>query len=139
MATPAVDVLFQAYGEAWAARDIERIVSFFTDDAVYEDVAMGVVNRGKDEIRGFLAELFGAIPDFTVTPASAFSSGDWAGSEWTMTGTHTGDFPGLPATNKGFEVRGSSVLVLRDGRISRVSDYWDQVVFLRQIGVLPPA
>lgn len=139
MAAIALDLLFQAYGEAWAARDVERIMSFFTEDAVYEDVAMGVVNEGKDQIRGFLGELFSAIPDFAVEVTSAFGAGDQAGSEWIMTGTHTGAFPDLPATNKSFKVRGASVIELRDGRIKRVSDYWDQVVFLRQIGVMPPA
>ena len=38
-----------SYIVAWASHDVEKIVSYFTDDCVYEDVAFGVVNRGKEE------------------------------------------------------------------------------------------
>ena len=38
-----------SYIVAWASHDVEKIVSYFMDDCVYEDVAFGVVNRGKEE------------------------------------------------------------------------------------------
>jgi hypothetical protein len=38
-----------SYIVAWASHDVEKIVSYFTDDCVYEGVAFGVVNRGKEE------------------------------------------------------------------------------------------
>jgi hypothetical protein len=40
-----------------------------------------------------------------------------------MTGTHTGDLPDLPATGKPISIRCSTIVELRDGRISRVADY----------------
>ena len=33
-----------------------------------------------------------------------------------------------------FRVRGASVLVFRDGRIARVTDYYDMATFLKQLG-----
>jgi steroid delta-isomerase-like uncharacterized protein len=55
--------------------------------------------------------------------------------EWVWHGRQTKDFPGLPATNKPFEVRGASVVEFRDGKISRDSDYWDLATYTRQVGL----
>jgi len=59
--------------------------------------------------------------------------------EWTMSGTHKGDFPGLPATGKRFSsIRGATIVELKDGKIIRCSDYWDAAIFMRQVGLLAP-
>jgi steroid delta-isomerase-like uncharacterized protein len=57
--------------------------------------------------------------------------------EWTMSGTHQGDLPGMPATGRSFSVRGATVLQLADGLISRNSDYWDMATLLGQLGLMP--
>jgi hypothetical protein len=36
-------------------------------------------------------------------------------------------------------IRGSTVIELRDGKISRVADYWDVATLLRQLGLQPTA
>ena len=129
--------ILQELATAWSAHDVEKIVSLCTDDCVYEDVTMGAVNRGTSELRRFADAVFGAFPDFRMELTSAFVAGDLAGLEWTMSGTHRGDLPGLPATGKQFSLRGSSICELRDGKIQRNSDYWDMVTFLKQIGLMP--
>ena len=134
-----VKKMWEDYHAAWLSYDVERIATFFTDDCVYEDVAMGVVNRGKQELKAFVTCTFAAFPDIKFEDKSFFSSGDCIAIEWVMTGTQTGDLPGIPATNKSFSVRGASVTELRAGKISRNSDYWNLVSFLQQIGLLPMA
>ena len=89
------------------------------------------------DIDAVIRFLMTAFPDFKMELTSGFTSGNWAGAEWTMSGTHKGDLPGLPATNKAFSLRGSTICELRDGKIKRLSDYWDMVTFLKQTGVMP--
>ena len=122
---------------AWSSHDAEKLVSLFTDDCVYEDVAFGMISRGKEELRAFANGTFAAFPDFKVELKSFFVSGDWVGLEWVMSGTHKGDLPGIPATGKSFSIRGASVSELKGGKIKRNTDYYDMVSFLRQIGVMP--
>jgi len=43
--------------------------------------------------------------------------------------------PGLPATNKPFEVRGATVVEFTDGKISRDADYWDLGTYMKQVGL----
>jgi steroid delta-isomerase-like uncharacterized protein len=68
---------------------------------------------------------------------SFFSTGDPIASEWVMSGTHAGDVPGLPATGKSFSIRGASIIELHKGKVSRQTDYYNLVSFLKQVGLLP--
>ncbi len=140
MATSDLERLLENWAAAWSSpTNMEKLVSLFTDDCVYEDVTMGIVNHGKTELRSFYQFIFGAFPDFKVELRSYFVAGNWAGAEWLMSGTHKGDLPGLPATNKPCAIRGSTVCELQGGKIKRNSDYWDMVTFLKQVGVMPSA
>jgi steroid delta-isomerase-like uncharacterized protein len=51
------------------------------------------------------------------------ADGKWGAMEWVMRGRQPKNFPGLPATNKPFEVRGATVVEFSNGKISRDSDY----------------
>lgn len=130
--------LFGDWTTAWTSNDPEQVLALFTDDGVFEDVTFGLVARGKEEIRGFAKRAFAAIPDFKYRLTSRFAAGQWAVIEWVMSGTHTGDLPGIPATGKRFSsVRGSTILELEAGKIRRESDYWDAATFMKRVGLLP--
>ena len=137
MTMSSTDTALKEWAAAWSSGDPDRLASIFTDDGVYEDGTMGVLTGGKAELKAFADGIFAAIPDFTVELSSLFTSGPWAGMEWTMSGTHRGDLPGLPATGKPFTLRGASILELSSGQLARCTDYWDMVSFLRQIGAMP--
>ncbi len=128
--------MFQEYVEAWNGRRADRVLAFFADDCVYENLARGATYRGKAELRAWVEGTFAAIPDTTLELSSLFASGRWVGCEWVMNGTHTGDLPGIPATGKRFSVRGATVAEVTGGKIARAADYWDLATFLRQLGVV---
>jgi steroid delta-isomerase-like uncharacterized protein len=126
------------YTAAWNSHDVERIVSFFTDDGVYEDVSLGRVNRGKKEVKDFINSMFVDFPDFKVEMKSSIFTRDRGATEWVMSGTFAhSSIPGLPATGKSFSERGASITEFRKNKISRNSDYWNMASFLQQVGLMP--
>lgn len=129
--------MLEAWAMAWSSHDTEKLLSLFTDDCIYEDVTFGVINRGKEELRAFADGVFAGIPDFKVDLTMRFAAGTWAAMEWVMSGTHKGDFPGMPATGKRFSIRGVTILEFQAGKIRRNSDYWDAASVMRQVGLLP--
>jgi steroid delta-isomerase-like uncharacterized protein len=138
MATADLELKFDDWAIAWSSNDPELVLALFTDDCLFEDVTFGVVARGKEELRSFANRAFAAIPDFKYRLTSRFTTGEWAVIEWVMSGTHTGDLPGIPATGKRFSsVRGTTILELEAGKIRRESDYWDAATFMKQVGLLP--
>jgi steroid delta-isomerase-like uncharacterized protein len=134
MVSPPAEGLLENWAFAWSSHDVEKVIPPFTDDCVYEDVTLGIINHGKADLKTFASGIFEAFPDFTI---HLFVAGSWAGAEWTMSATHKGDLPGLPATGKGFSIRGATVFELHGGKIRRNFDYWDMVTFLKQIGLMP--
>jgi len=128
-----------AWAADWSSHDVDHLLSLFTDDCLYEDVTFGVANRGKAELRAFADGIFAVFPDFKVELTTRFSAGDWAVMEWTISGTHKGDLPGMSATNKTFSIRGATIIELRSGKIKRNSDYWDLATFLKQVGLMSSA
>lgn len=126
--------IYMGYVAAWLAHDSEAIVRFFADDAIYEDVALATISRSKAQIREFVQASLTAIPDLRIEPKRVFATADRLCSEWTMSGTHTGGFPGLPGTGKRFSVEVASVLEWHDGKIRRNTDYWNLASFLQQVG-----
>lgn len=140
---PASDLqeFMRAYAEAWSSGDAERVLDFLTEDIIYEDVPnvdneWATVSRGQEEMRKALVENFTAMPDFELEIHSVRTTDDGAATEWTMTGTQTGDYPGLPATGRSISVRGASFIRFEEGKIAWDRDYYDMYQFLAQLGAV---
>ena len=80
--------MMEQYKLAWNSHDVNKIISFFTEDGIYEDVATGSVNHSKKEFTNYLNTFFADVPDFKIEVKTAFGGDDWAGSEVISTGTH---------------------------------------------------
>lgn len=74
-------------------------------------------------------------PDFTIV--DIFGQGDKLVKHWKFKGTHSGDFFGIPATGKAIEVEGSTIAVMKDGKIAQEQDFMDNLAFMAQLGIDP--
>ena len=135
--TGALGLLLDEWTAAWSSNDVSRLTRLFTEDVYYEDVPLGAVSRGRPALAGFATSVFDGFANLKFERKSRFVSADGrAGAiEWVFRGRQIKDFPGMPATDKPFEVRGSSIVEFRAGKISRSSDYWDLATYLRQVGL----
>jgi steroid delta-isomerase-like uncharacterized protein len=119
MSRPSVDTL-KAITDAFNRHDLDAIMSFFTDDAVFESPrgpdAWGRRFSGKAEVRDGLAARFTGIPDVHYGDDDHFVAGERGASEWTLTGTTT--------DGERLEVRGCDLWTFRDGLISRKDSFW---------------
>ena len=123
---------------AFNTGDTDRLLALHTDDALWEEVAIGLAARGPDQIRAHLDNLFAAVPDIAYEATNLVVAGDQVVVEWVVTGTYRNDFPGLPpAAGQPFSFRGASVFELADGKVRRYTEYWDAYGFLVQLGALP--
>ena len=129
--------LAEAWAEAWSGSDPERVVALFTDDCVYEDVTLGAVNNGSEQLSAFAAGFMTAIPDFKFEVVSSFATEDRLSIEWRMTGTHANDLPDMPATGRKFDLRGATVIEVGSGKGRVCRDYWDMATLRRQLGLAP--
>ena len=140
-ATPGVADLpptLQEWFAGWEALDPDRIVTAYAEDGSREDVPTNTTQTGRDAIRAYLAATFGALTNGSSQFVSVVAAGDWVAVEWVLSGTYTGQAPGLPpGTGQSVTLRGVEVLELRDGLIVRDRGYYDLFGLLVQVGVIP--
>ena len=118
---------------AWNSHNPDKMLSLFTDDIVYEDVAFGEVSHGSAELRKFAASEFEGVPDLELKLLGVNIHGGHGTIEWMFSGTDKDVFK----TGKKFSVRGVSVIDMRDGKIFRNVDFYDVATVMRQVGLLP--
>jgi predicted ester cyclase len=85
----------------------------------------------------FLGAFMGAFPDCQFTIEDMIAEGDRVATKKTFTGTHKGEFNGIPPTGRRVTLTFVDILRLRDGKIV---EHWlsmDQLSFLQQLGVAP--
>jgi steroid delta-isomerase-like uncharacterized protein len=125
---------------AFNAHDVERYLSFHTENVFFEQVIDdGISGHGKEELSAFVKGFFDAFPDFKCEVTSLFASGNRQCEETIMTGTHRGNYLGIEPTGKSISVRGALIRELKEGKTSRFSIYLDPASITRQLGVLPQA
>lgn len=56
---PSNSDITREFVNAWASKDVDAIVEFFTDDAVYTNIPMDPPNRGKADIKTFIEGFIG--------------------------------------------------------------------------------
>jgi steroid delta-isomerase-like uncharacterized protein len=104
----------QAVLDAFNAHDVDAILSFFTDDCVF-DTPRGQRHVGKEAVaKGFQAR-FDGIPDIVYGDDRHFTCGDRGVSEWTIRGTQLTGGP--------IEVRGCDLFEFSNGKVSRKDSY----------------
>ena len=106
--------------EAFNRHDLDAIMSYFADDCTLEmprgPHPWGDRFTGSEAVRAALATRFSGIPDVHYSGDSHWVSGDFAVSEWTLTGTTT--------RGERLEVGGCDHWTFRDGKVIKKNSYW---------------
>ena len=127
--------------EAWNSHDAEAVAQFYASGATVCDSADPEhVAKGTDAIVDRARMILGGFSDAKLEVVAINIDGNRGCTEWRFTGTHDGDFLGVPATGRMVDNIGMSVEDFDDsGKIVSETAYWDVSRFLRQTGVLPEA
>ena len=104
----------QAFADAWNSHDAEALMSFMTDDCVFEASAgpdvCGSSHTGREAVKSAFVDVWTTYPDAQWRYPRHFVCGDRGVSEWTFTGTR--------ADGSSVEVDGCDVFTFRDGKIA---------------------
>lgn len=129
--------LLDAWLEAWNTHDMQLASDLLAEDVEYFDIGFSGILRGRAAAleqgvsvfqRG-LPDLHWALRGEPIVGADAIA---W---EWTLTGTNTGTWGGIPATQQPIQLKGVSLMRVRGGKISSVSTFYDTGTLNRQLGL----
>jgi len=91
----------------------------------------------REGLKGFATIFSKAFPDLRVTVEDQIAEGDIVVSRFTMTGTHQGEFAGVPATGKPVKMTGISIHRIAGGQIQEGWLNFDALGMMQQLGVIP--
>lgn len=90
--SPSVTVeMLAAFSEAWNRHDVDALMSFMSDDCVFQTAAgpdaCGTRHVGREAVAKAFAAAWATLPDAQWRNGRHFVHGDFGVSEWTFTGT----------------------------------------------------
>ncbi len=108
------------FEEGWNRHDVDRLMTFMTEDCVFESTAgpeaCGARHAGRERVRQAFARVFELFPDARFAEPRHFIAGDRGVSEWRFTGT--------TREGKAVEVDGCDLFTFAGDKIARKSSYF---------------
>jgi predicted ester cyclase len=116
------------------------------DFSVFEQVmAPGYVNHdmpapvpGPEGFKQVIGAFLAGFPDMRITLEAQLEDGDLVANRGTFTGTHQGEFMGIPATGKQVTVNFMDMWRLEDGKAVENWVRIDTLGLMVQLGAVPP-
>lgn len=116
--------------------NIEAAAHYVWEDVV-EQVPLPGQGPGLDGLKDILRAMRSGFPDIVFSIQEQVAEHDKVASRFEWTGTHNGEFLGIPATGRPVRVWGVVIDRLEDGRIKDTRIIMDAFNMLTQLGVLP--
>jgi steroid delta-isomerase-like uncharacterized protein len=108
------------FGNGWNRHDVDFLMSFMSDDCVFESTAgsevCGTRHAGRQRVREAFARVFEIFPDANFGETRHFVAGNRGVSEWIFTGT--------TASGKKVEVNGCDLFTFENDKIAVKSSYF---------------
>src|SRR5436190_1376124 len=122
------------YEEVWNKRRLELVDEIISPSHALHDPNLTDSSVGPDAYRRQVSRFIVGIPDLRFTIEDIVDEKEKVAVAWTISGTHTGEFMGIPATNKKVYVEGitnnNEAAHSRDpsdngrDRLARLSDFF---------------
>ena len=97
------------YDEVLNGRNLDAVEDFFADPRVIEGVRRGCFSY------------FESFPDLHVSIDDLIAEGDRVFCRSTMTGTHDGEYKGVPPTGRNMSSESAEIFTIADGKFA---GYW---------------
>jgi len=126
----------KTFVDAMNKHDADLLGSVCNEDAVATELAFPDEHfTGRKNIVEGYRELFEAFPDCDTKILSTIADENGVVFEVTWVGTNTADFRGTPATNKKITLPISYVFHMKDGKINKIREYYDELTYEQQSGL----
>ncbi len=131
-ATKLIDDHFAAL----AKHDVKAIAVGYADDAQVYSPNWEGVKTGPAGVTEVYTRYFLSTPDLSYKITHTIDAGENIIVEYTCGGTLSNPESGTPAymKDKKYSINYCAIFTVKNGKIVRETDYFDQVAFLRQVG-----
>jgi steroid delta-isomerase-like uncharacterized protein len=93
--------------------------------------------QGREGLKEIIVMLRSGFPDMNWVIEEMIASGEKVVTRFHWTGTHKGEFMGMPATGKSVKVKGVVIDRIVGGRMTESRILMDDLGMMQQLGVIP--
>lgn len=126
------------YHSVWNERRFEFIEKVIAPTHAIGGPAVSGRAVGPGAYRQVVGRFLAGFPDLKLTVDETVSEKDKLVVAWTISGTHKGEFLGVPPTNKKVCLSGITINQVANGKIIESTVIWDGLGLLEQFGIALP-
>jgi len=126
--------IVRRYQEIYNSNHLDELGSVMSFDVLTPKI-MPNMPSGLEGAKAVHQKTLLGMPDFRTEIQELIAEGDKVVARVLMTGTHTGDFYGIPATGKSVEFTGVFIVRIADGKIVEHWGEEDSYGLLLQLGM----
>jgi len=132
------EVFGRLYHSVWNQRRLEFIDKIIAKSHALGDPTVSGGAVGPAAYRRQVERFLKGVPDLKFNIDETVSEKDKLVVVWTVSGTHRGEFLGIPATNKKVSFSGITINQIADGKILESTVLWDVLSLMQQLGIAIP-
>lgn len=136
MSNRNIELTRRIFNEVWNEKKLGLIDELVSPDYIHHDSGTSTVQTGIDGYKQFVSLFLSAFPDIHFTIEDEISEAEKVVIRWTVTGTHAGDLPDLPATQKKISLSGISIARFIEGKGVESWNNWDGLGMMQQLGAV---
>jgi steroid delta-isomerase-like uncharacterized protein len=130
-------IIRRLYEEAWNNRKLEVVKELISPSHALQAPTRSGSSIGPAAYQRQISRFLAGFPDLRFTVEDTVAEKDKVVACWTMSGTHKGEYMGVPATNKKVSVDGMTIHHLAGGKIMDSFTNWDALGLMQQLGAVP--
>ncbi len=131
-------IVRRLYEEVWNKRRLELVDEIISPSHALHDPNVSGSAVGPEAYKRQVTRFITAFPDLRFTFEEIVGEKEKLAVAWTISGTHKGEFMGVPATNKKVSVDGITINHIVNAKIMDSYISWDALGMMQQLGVVPP-
>ena len=126
--------------EIWNQANLDLIDERYASDYVRHEAGYPAELAGAAGLKVFIQNLQAGFPDWNCTVEDTLAAGDKVMIRYLCSGTHTGEWNGLPPTGKSIQFQSIIVHRVADGKVVEDWSEYDSLGWMQQLGfeLMPP-
>ena len=134
MSVENLAIVRRLYEEVWNKRNLDILNELISPSHGLQGPSISGNSVGPEAYERQVLRLLEGFPDLRWTVVDTIADKDKVVAYWRFSGTHKGNFMGIPPTNKKVSTEGITIHHVADGKIMDSYTNWDMLGLMKQFG-----
>ncbi len=125
-----------SFFDAVNAGNLDAFDDLISEAFIEHEEFPGLPTRGPAAPKAVIGMFMAAFPNLNMAVDDTLADGDKVVVRGTMSGTHQGEFMGIPPTHNSFKAQFIDIIEIHDGKATEHWGVTDQAAMMQQLGLV---